>query len=319
MAFPPPGNRHGSNKYRQIPPPADLNRPCAARCAYCHNEGQAKDTTRLALADITHVLNTLAAVGQRVDEIILSGGEPTLHPQLAEIAQRAKASSGALVSINTHGAHPGLLERALPWIDELKLHVDSFDPQRQTRSMGLSIGKVMQSIEKSRQYPGLRTVINHPLQSLHEAREVIATTQASGVECKFIELLDAAQGTPRLSDLPWAELGYQPTAPGFWQHPGSGHRAMARRCTPHQSHTTELFIAADGVRTRLQTPSLGAARDFSLSMLEAQPHTGPRIPAAGPTAQAVRVFTRKNHWLGLPEKRPKHPGCTPASLPSTTR
>ena len=96
-----------------------------------------------------YVLGTLAAGKRQIGEIILSGGEPTLHPQLAEIAQRCKAT-GALVSINTHGAHPGLLERALPWVDELKLHIDSFDPQRQKHSMGLSIDKVLQSIERSR-------------------------------------------------------------------------------------------------------------------------------------------------------------------------
>ena len=157
-----------------------LTSDCTARCCYCHNEGQAKDTTRLSLADITHVLDALAAGNRQVSEIILSGGEPTLHPELAEIARRCKAT-GALVSINTHGAHPGLLERALPWVDELKLHIDSFHPQRQKHSMGLSIDKVLQSIERSRQHPGLRTVVNHPLQSLEEACEVIATTRQLGV------------------------------------------------------------------------------------------------------------------------------------------
>ena len=97
-----------------------LTSDCTARCGYCHNEGQAKDTTRLSLADITHVLDTLAAGNRQVSEIILSGGEPTLHPQLAEIARRSKAT-GALVSINTHGAHPGLLERLL------SLEVEGFE------------------------------------------------------------------------------------------------------------------------------------------------------------------------------------------------
>lgn len=267
-----------------------LTSDCTARCGYCHNEGQAKDTTRLSLADITHVLDTLAAGNRQVSEIILSGGEPTLHPQLAEIARRSKAT-GALVSINTHGAHPGLLERALPWIDELKLHIDSFNPQRQKQSMGLSIDKVLQSIERSRQHPGLRTVVNHPLQSLEEAREVIATTRQLGVECKFIELLDTT--TVGLSDIPWATLGYHATAPGFWQHRDCGHRAMARRCNTQQTHGTELFIGADGVRTQLQGERLGAAHSFSLAML--QPHPQPRSEAntsKHTKEQTIRFFPR---------------------------
>ena len=269
-----------------------LTSACTARCGYCHNEGQAKDSTQLPLHAISHVLGTLAAGKRHISEIILSGGEPTLHPQLAEIAQRCKAT-GALVSINTHGAHPGLLERALPWLDELKLHIDSFHPQRQKDSMGLSIDKVLQSIERSRQHPGLRTVVNHPLQSLAEASEVLATTRSLGVECKFIELLDTTQTSPALTDIPWAALGYQVTAPGFWQHRVCGHRAMARRCNTHQPHATELFMGADGVRLQLQGESLGAVHSFTLDMLTPQPH--PRLEAhAGkrPNVQAMRFFPR---------------------------
>lgn len=267
-----------------------LTSDCTARCGYCHNEGQAKDTTRLSLADITHVLDTLAAGNRQVSEIILSGGEPTLHPQLAEIARRSKAT-GALVSINTHGAHPGLLERALPWIDELKLHIDSFNPQRQKQSMGLSIDKVLQSIERSRQHPGLRTVVNHPLQSLEEAREVISTARRLGVECKFIELLDTT--TVGLSDIPWAALGYHATAPGFWQHRDCGHRAMARRCNTQQTHATELFIGADGVRRQLQGQNLGAVHSFTLDMLQPHPQPRPEVNAGKHTKeQAMRFFPR---------------------------
>lgn len=264
-----------------------LTSACTARCRYCHNEGQAKDNSQLSLHAIHHVLDTLAAGNRQVSEIILSGGEPTLHPQLAEIAQRSQAS-GALVSINTHGAHPGLLERALPWIDELKIHIDSFNPQRQKQSMGLSIDKVLQSIERSRQHPGLRTVVNHPLQSLSEASEVLATTRQLGVECKLIELLDTT--TVGLPDIPWAALGYHATASGFWEHRDCGHRAMARRCNTHTVHATELFVGADGVRQQLQGPTLGSAASFTLGMLAPQrekEHTVHFFPRPSRLAQAA--------------------------------
>lgn len=253
-----------------------LTSDCTARCAYCHNEGQDKGRSFLAMQDVAHVLQTLAAAGQRVDEIILSGGEPTLHPQLAQIAQMAKAS-GALVSINTHGAHPGRLKPALPWLDEVKLHVDSFDPLRQKQSMGLSIAKVLQSIEAAQQYPALRTVVNHPLQSLPEALDVINTTRTLGVECKFIELLDVHTASPALCDIPWQSWGYQPCGPGLWQHAPSGHRAMARRCNTKPARTTELFVSADGVRMQLQGARLGAVSAFSMDML--QPTERPQTDA----------------------------------------
>ena len=271
-----------------------LTSACTARCGYCHNEGQAKDSTQLPLHAITHVLDTLAAGNHHIGEIILSGGEPTLHRQLAEIAQRCKAS-GALVSINTHGAHPGRLEPALPWVDELKLHIDSFNPQRQKHSMGLSIDKVLQSIERGRQHPRVRIVVNHPLQSLAEASEVLATTRSLGVECKFIELLDAAHASPRLCDIPWAALGYQAIAPGLWQHRACGHRAMARRCNTHQTHATELFVDANGVRTQLLGEHLGAAHSFTLAMLgpQSQSHLAAHA-VKRPTAHPLRNFVRSS-------------------------
>lgn len=277
-----------------------LTSACTARCGYCHNEGQAKDSTQLSLQAIGHVLETLAAGNRQVSEVILSGGEPTLHPQLAEIAQRSKAS-GALVSINTHGAHPGLLERALPWIDELKLHIDSFNPQRQKQSMGLSIDKVLQSIERSRQHPGLRTVVNHPLQSLAEAKEVIATTRQLGVECKLIELLDASHACLQLTDIPWAAMDYHAAAPGLWQHRICGHRVMARRCSIHSADATvTLFVGADGVRRDLQTPILGAAHRFTLDMLEPQPQPHLQIHAnQQPKAQVIRFFTRSSRLTAV--------------------
>ena len=46
-----------------------LTSDCTARCGYCHNEGQAKDTTRLSLADITHVLLIHPRIGASLDKL----------------------------------------------------------------------------------------------------------------------------------------------------------------------------------------------------------------------------------------------------------
>ena len=275
-----------------------LTSACTAQCGYCHNEGQAKGSVQLPLSAIKHVLDTLAIGGRRVSEIILSGGEPTLHPHLTEIACLCRAS-GALVSINSHGAHPGLLARALPWIDELKLHVDSFDPHRQKQSMGLSIDKVLQSIERSRQYPALRTVVNHPLQSLAEADEVIARTRQLGVECKLIELLDAAHDCPKLSDIPWGALGYQSIAYGLWQHRDSGHRVTARRCRPQPYDASELFIGPDGVRQQLQGENLGAVHSFTLDMTALRPQMCDAYPAAPRSDQRTMHLLPRSSFLAL--------------------
>ena len=257
-----------------------LTNACSARCAYCHNEGQQKAGDRLTLVEIDHLLDTLADEGVDVSEIVLSGGEPTLHPQLPEIACRCKAS-GAWVSINTHAGHPTKLTPALPWLNELKIHVDSFDRQRQRASMGIGIDKVQQSIAAAKDHGDLQLFINHPLQSLDEASAVIDAARTLAVDVKLIELLDTAYGQPRLQQMPWAELGYRPTGESSWRHVDGAHRVLTRRCVKSVGEAVELFVGPDGIRHDFQTPKLGTAEAFVLNMLPATYGTGKSMGKTG--------------------------------------
>lgn len=277
-----------------------LTNSCSARCAYCHNEGQQKASDWLDLVAIEHLLDTLASGGVGVSEIVLSGGEPTLHPQLPEIARRCKAS-GAWVSINTHAGHPTKLAPALPWLDELKIHVDSFDPQRQRVSMGIGIAKVRQSIEAAKDHGNLQLFINHPLQSLDEASAVIDAARALAVDVKLIELLDPTCGQPRLQQLPWAELGYLSTGDSSWRHVGGAHRVLTRRCTQSVGETIELFVGHDGIRHDLQTPKLGTVEAFSLDLLPAECHAGKALDETGNLrGNARRVIERtRRYWSAM--------------------
>ena len=172
-----------------------LTGKCTARCAYCHNEGQAKAKAKapalLGLPTIAAILATLETAGRLPDEIILSGGEPTLCRELGAIARLCK-SSGAMVSLDTHAGHPKLLEAALPYLNEIKIHIDSFDPVVQRRSMGIEIADVLISIRLARQLPGLQIVANHPLQCIDETLSFVEQARRLGVDCKVIELFGGA-------------------------------------------------------------------------------------------------------------------------------
>lgn len=286
-----------------------LTNACSARCAYCHNEGQQKAGDRLNLAAIEHLLDTLAGGGLCVSEIVLSGGEPTLHPQLPEIARRCKAT-GAWVSINTHAGHPTKLAPALPWLDELKIHVDSFDPQRQRASMGIGITKVHESIAAARGQGHVLLLINHPLQSLAEASAVISAARALAVDVKLIELLDTTCGQPRLQQLPWTQLGYRPMGDGSWCHARSTHRVLTRRCNQSTDETVALFVGPDGVRTGLETPILGAAEAFSLDMLPTPCCAAEAIgPAASLHVNALRMTAQTHHHWNTMTQRDGRQAC----------
>jgi len=232
---------------------------CSAHCAYCHNEGQAAQRRLLNPALVGHVLDTLDAAGVRVGEIVLSGGEPTLHPHLPAIAHRCKASA-ALVSMNTHGGHPGRLARALPWLDEVKIHVDSFDARRQRLRMGISIAKVLNSVALVQRFPGVRTLLNHPLVAPDETCAFITEARSLGVNCKVISLLGTSCRAPNLHDLQWAQMGYQRENVRTWVHINGTHRVHGRRCDDlDHGDRGALFVGPDGVRMGLTGAHLESA------------------------------------------------------------
>lgn len=241
-----------------------LTKACNATCGYCHNEGQGQSGSLLSIAVIRHVLDTLQANGCQPQEIVLSGGEPTLHKQLGEIARLCKAS-GAHVSMNSHAGLPVLLEKALPWLDELKVHVDSFDADAQQASMGIALDKVLTSIQLAKHYP-LQLCTNHPLKCEQEAATFIRHARQVGIHCKIIELF-GHEAQVRLDDMDWLAYGYQAQADGSWLHEDGRHRLFTKRCGAHHNDKNTLFIGVDGIRRALNGVIIGQARDFSMRMV----------------------------------------------------
>jgi len=248
-----------------------LTSRCTARCAYCHNEGQDKrGATLLGLPVIDRILATLQASDCVPDEIILSGGEPTLHKRVGDIARRCRAT-GAHVSMDSHGGHPALLQAALPYLDELKVHVDSFDAARQRVSMGIEIDQVLASLRLARQF-ALLLRLNHPLTCAADTRAFVTQARRLGVDCKIIEMfgLGALAGPPPTVD--WRQHGYQRDSQGHWLHANGTHRLFTKRCdAQHNLRDDTLFIGTDGIRRAVDGVIIGQAENFSMRMVKTSP------------------------------------------------
>ncbi len=225
-----------------------LTRKCSARCGYCHNEGQTDaGASLLSLHQIAAVLDTMVRQNCLPQEIVLSGGEPTLHKQVADIARLCK-STGAHVSMASHGGHPDLLEPVLPWLDELKLHIDDADPDRQWRSMGIALGSVQQSIAIAQQFRGLHLVANHPLAQVQRTAMFVAWARQLRVHVKIIHRLQS-----RLQPfMRWKNLGYTPLDATTWLHRNGWHRLFTKRCTDIHNPEPTFFVDTQGIRTRLE-------------------------------------------------------------------
>ncbi len=83
----------------------DILRGCNARCAYCFNQEQ---PFRQSLSEVEHDLDALMA-RRRLQAIMISGGEPTLHPELLPIIRLAAARNLKVILL-TNGI---LLDAAL--------------------------------------------------------------------------------------------------------------------------------------------------------------------------------------------------------------
>ncbi len=85
---------------------------CQLRCRFCHREGIDRHwvATHMSLVFLERVTRTYARMGGRFVE--LTGGEPTLHPGIAEVIERAAKHGSALI-LCTNGLRLDRVQRQL--------------------------------------------------------------------------------------------------------------------------------------------------------------------------------------------------------------
>lgn len=82
---------------------------CNFRCPYCHNPELAvtgPDTRHLSRYEI---MDFLTSRQKYLDGVVISGGEPSLHPDLAGFCAQLK-SMGFLVKLDTNGSRPEVIQ-----------------------------------------------------------------------------------------------------------------------------------------------------------------------------------------------------------------
>lgn len=85
-------------------------RGCNMRCPYCHN-AQLVDQTSAAegLLELGEALDFILRRKGKIEAVVLTGGEPLIHPELPAIAGYL-AQEGFLVKLDTNGLLPRALE-----------------------------------------------------------------------------------------------------------------------------------------------------------------------------------------------------------------
>jgi len=86
---------------------------CNFVCPYCHNAGLVRaDAPFPQRLSEDAVFDFLAGRTRFLEGVVITGGEPTLHPELGKVCRRIR-SLGYPVKLDTNGSRPKVLERLI--------------------------------------------------------------------------------------------------------------------------------------------------------------------------------------------------------------
>ena len=114
---------------------------CNFRCPYCHNHPLVLHPEQYRSVPLEDALERLHALEGWVDGICVTGGEPTLHPDLPDLIHKLR-DHGFLVKLDTNGSNPAMLEALVEVkeIDFISMDVKApLDAVSYRRSVGIPV------------------------------------------------------------------------------------------------------------------------------------------------------------------------------------
>lgn len=143
----------------------EVNDHCNLTCPVCFaNSAPSRDGTR-SLAEVEHMLDALVASEGEPDLVQISGGEPTLHPQIIEILRLAKSKPIRHLMINTNGIR---IARDRAFVAELAtlkpnfevyLQFDSLKPAALHTLRGADLTRIRQQALENLREHGISTTL----------------------------------------------------------------------------------------------------------------------------------------------------------------
>lgn len=85
---------------------------CNLKCYYCHNYQLLAENALAGLIPEKTVISFLQEKKGLLDAVVISGGEPTLQPDLGDFIQAVK-KLGYLVKLDTNGTNPDILKKLI--------------------------------------------------------------------------------------------------------------------------------------------------------------------------------------------------------------
>lgn len=122
---------------------------CNFKCPFCHNAFLVN--TNGDELEEEEILEFLRSRKKILDGVCITGGEPTIHPDLGDFIKKIKSETGLLVKLDTNGANPKALKSLVNegLVDYVAMDIkNSPDKYPQTSGVGENVvEKVRESID----------------------------------------------------------------------------------------------------------------------------------------------------------------------------
>lgn len=158
---------------------------CNFRCGYCHNSEfvlpELLQKLRTTFISEKAVMNFLRQRVGLLDGVVVTGGEPTIHPDLLRFMKEIKAL-GFDVKLDTNGGRPDVLEKVLSenaanYIAmDIKTSLANYDALTSLRGSGAAVERCIELLKNSTTTYELRTTLVpelHPPEVLAEMKELV--------------------------------------------------------------------------------------------------------------------------------------------------
>ena len=242
---------------------------CNLNCAYCEDFGARRNAGNAPPLTLEESMRILKVIRGATDQVILTGGEPLLHPHIEELTARAQRDLGLRLTMLTNAA-------LLPHLKRLVISLDSVDAalwagivQAPTPTVERILENIAVYAAQQRKY-GYRMIIN----------SVITPETLSGVPavlsfCKEHQLL--------VSFSPQAVMNW----PNYDLLVSEEYKALIGRLIEEKLHGAPILGSLAYLRTLL---------DFH--PYACYPTLSPRILPNGDLSYPCRPIEKDNHGHG---------------------
>lgn len=177
----------GFQKFSMIDYPGKLSaiiftQGCNFRCPYCHNPELVNFNLFQDPLNEKEIINFLKTRINKLDAVCITGGEPTLHPDLPEFIAKIK-SLGFLVKLDTNGTNPEMVkslieEKLVDYLAmDIKAPIDNYRSVTRTKVDAVDLRESIKLIENSEvEYEFRSTLIT----TLHSEEDVIEMAKSLG-------------------------------------------------------------------------------------------------------------------------------------------